>query len=280
MFNLSPGCRSWRRKMLSWKRSSSVWRNAPRLNFLQGFPFFVLLPMWWLVLLLPNGFLVAWGETLLRPGSIRMPQKWTWGWKWKSIIWKEFGRNMYEICPFLTHWYWIPTCASDAGAVAGTDYRWARDRNWQGWRTRLPTDRRTESQSWSADLIEKFLFYFPVFLLLFTVFPPSRPLFGKPFLGCFWDEFSPKPWGDAQGSQQIQLTMELQETGDTKTDQLLRKANLCESQPEPQEVLLANETLQQTMVQELEHQEKLPDVKENTEKVTGWWLKINTFSNG
>lgn len=51
--------------------------------------------------------------------------------------------------------------------------------------------------------------------------------------------------------------MELQETGDTKTDQLLRKANLCESQPEPQEV------------QELEHQEKLPDVKENAEKVTG-----------
>jgi len=49
--------------------------------------------------------------------------------------------------------------------------------------------------------------------------------------------------------------MELQD-GDTKTDQLLRKANLCESQPEPQEV------------QELEHQEKLPDVK-NTEKVTG-----------
>ncbi len=81
-----------------------------------------------------------------------------------------------------------------------------------------------------------------------------------------------KPWGDAH-SQQIQLKMELQETGDTKTDQQLRKANLCESQPEPQEVLLANETLQQTMVQELEHQEKLPEVKENTEKVTGWWFK-------
>ena len=188
-----------------------------------------------------------------------MPQKWEWGRKWKSI-WKEFGRNIYEICPFLTHSYWIPTCASDAGAVAGTDYRWARDRKWQGWRTRLPTDRRTESQSWSADLIEKLLFYCHVFLLLFTVFPSSRPLFGKPFLSCFWDGFSSKPWGDAQDSQQIQLTMELQETGDTKTDQLLRKANLCESQPEPQEV------------QELEHQEKLPDVK-NTEKVTGWWFK-------
>lgn len=72
--------------------------------------------------------------------------------------------------------------------------------------------------------------------------------------------------GDAQDSQQIQLKMELQETGDTKTDQLLRKANLCESQPEPQEVLLANETLQQTMLQELEHQEKLPEIEENTEK--------------
>jgi len=66
------------------------------------------------------------------------------------------------------------------------------------------------------------------------------------------DEHVSPQTGDAQDSQQIQLTMELQD-GDTKTDQLLRKANLCESQPEPQEV------------QELEHQEKLPDVK-NTEK--------------